>query len=238
MSDEKEGDASMGIFIKSEAEKRKKRSIAVLKKQSIPYIDHLPVIADKSEVKLKTPLEIAKRVIASMITIQVACEIQNECEDLEDCRSFFREQLTVYDVADCLTEQEMKIFSAVPSQQEVIDVIWKYEACWVLFWALGMVSKLDFPGEICDCEAAIGLITRHNSLDSFTKTIQMRPVDEILDAADLNYRYDWACVNARIDRKSLPCGLNESVVVERHKALNWLIGADGAEGWDKIVVNT
>ena len=66
----------------------------------------------------------------------------------------------------------------------------------------------------------------------------MRPVDEILDAADLNYRYDWACVNARIDRKSLPCGLNESVVVERHKALNWLIGADGAEDWDKIVVNT
>lgn len=66
----------------------------------------------------------------------------------------------------------------------------------------------------------------------------MRSVDEILDVADLNYRYDWACVNARIDRKSLSFVLNESIVVERYKALNWLIGADGAEDWDKIVVNT
>lgn len=173
-----------------------------------------------------------------MITIQVACEIQNECEDFADCRSFFQEQLAVYHVADCLTEQEKKVFSTVPSPQEVIDMIWKYEACWVLFWALGMVSKLDFPGEICDCEAAIGLVTRHNSLDSFTKAIKMRSVDEILDAADLNYRYDWACVNARIYGKPLQCGLDTGVVVERHKAFNWLIGADGAENWDKIAADT
>ncbi|WP_256481570.1 DUF4272 domain-containing protein [Brevibacillus ruminantium] len=34
------------------------------------------------------------------------------------------------------------------------------------------------------------------------------------------YRYDWACVNARINGRTVEGGLNDEVVLECHRALN------------------
>ena len=61
---------------------------------------------------------------------------------------------------------------------------------------------------------------------------------EILDAADITLRYDWACVEARIHGKEAPASLNGGVVMERHYAFNWIIGANGGAGWDDIQPNT
>jgi hypothetical protein len=57
-----------------------------------------------------------------------------------------------------------------------------------------------------------------------------------LDEADLIYRYDWACVEARLKQRPTPANLNASVVLERHAALNWLIQYDA--DWDEPDVNT
>ncbi|EGO64316.1 hypothetical protein ALO_08535 [Acetonema longum DSM 6540] len=51
------------------------------------------------------------------------------------------------------------------------------------------------------------------------------------------YRYDWACVDARIKKKPAPGGLNDEVVVERHRALNWLVCYMDQE-WDCVATNT
>ncbi|WP_083821056.1 DUF4272 domain-containing protein [Acetonema longum] len=59
----------------------------------------------------------------------------------------------------------------------------------------------------------------------------------MLDQADLIYRYDWACVDARIKKKPAPGGLNDEVVVERHRALNWLVCYMDQE-WDCVATNT
>lgn len=51
-------------------------------------------------------------------------------------------------------------------------------------------------------------------------------------------RYDWACVDARVKGEETPVSLDGGVVMERHYAFNWLIGAgDGAE-WDEIQPTT
>ena len=49
------------------------------------------------------------------------------------------------------------------------------------------------------------------------------PETEILDEADLIYRYNWVCVDSRVNDKTPPAGLNGGVAYERHRALNWLI---------------
>ena len=36
----------------------------------------------------------------------------------------------------------------------------------------------------------------------------------------------------------MPAGLNPSVVMERHAALNWLIDNDGQDDWDNPDVST
>lgn len=59
---------------------------------------------------------------------------------------------------------------------------------------------------------------------------------EILDMIDLYYNYHWACVDHRINPQT-KCGeLNEEVVMERRRALEWLICKD--KNWDRISLDT
>jgi hypothetical protein len=62
-------------------------------------------------------------------------------------------------------------------------------------------------------------------------------MDQILDQADLIYRYHWAVVDARVKGKQPPAGLDPGIVYERHYALNWLIRYSDQE-WDDISTDT
>ena len=74
-------------------------------------------------------------------------------------------------------------------------------------------------------------------MDDFMKKVKLRDISEILDEADLIFRYDWACIDARVHEEDAPAGLNPDVVYERHCGLNWLIDADGADDWDNVAIN-
>lgn len=228
----------MFFSFRSEAEKRKTRSVRILNKHGVPYIEHLPVISDHRSVCLKRKEEIAKRLLACMIAIQVACELRDGDNEASASRAFFREQLSAYSVQDCLTACEKEMFDGTPTTQNVVDMIWKYERCWVLLWALGFVKELQYPSSLCDCTQAIRLVTSHRDFAAFCGAAKMRSVHEILDEADLIYRYDWACSDARIHGRIQPANLDPGVVMERHMALNWLIGEECAEDWDSISVDT
>ncbi len=222
----------------SDAEKRKQRSIEILKKQNIPYFGGLPFIEPKEECLIRSAEEIAKRAITTLITIQMAYDISNGTENLEEIKGFFTGILKSFDLLDELTENEKKIFTLDVTEQEVVNMMWKYEAYWTLIWALGLVEKLEFPSGICDCEYAVSVVSSHKNFDDFMKTVKLREIDEILDETDLIYRYDWACVNARLKGEMPPANMDSSVVVERHRGLNWLVGAYGSEDWDNVQANT
>jgi uncharacterized protein DUF4272 len=65
---------------------------------------------------------------------------------------------------------------------------------------------------------------------------KLRPLPEILEHADRIYRYRWALVDARLNGRKVR-GLDDDVALERHQALNWLIGYNGAE-WDDVTTDT
>ena len=67
--------------------------------------------------------------------------------------------LKQYGVQDNLIEKEKRIFNGKYSKQDVIDVVWSYEAYWSLVWTLGLVENIDYPNQICDCEKAIMLVS-------------------------------------------------------------------------------
>lgn len=221
-----------------EAQIRKERSIEILKAYNVPYIEHLPVIETADCVRIRTAEEIARRAVACLFAIQVACDASDGHAGLKKSRKFFSEKLAEFGVEGFLTHKERKIFWEKCSNQEFCSMTWKYEAYWVLLWALGIVEKLDFPADACDCEFAINAVADCNGMDEFMERVQLRDISEILDEADLIYRYDWACVDARIHEEMAPAGLNPDVVYERHCALNWLIDADGADDWDNVSTNT
>jgi hypothetical protein len=220
------------------SDERKLKSIEILKLNQVPYMEGLPRIEDVNEIEVRSAEEIAKRAIACLIAIQVACDINNG-ENVEESREFFKGFLEKYGVSNELTEAEKKIIFGTPEEQDVINMAWKYEAYWTLIWALGILDELNYPSQICDCDFAINVVADCNDFDEFMKKVNLRSVDEILNEADLIYRYNWACVDARIHGKNAPAKLDSGVVFERHWGLNWLIGK-GTENddWDCVSTDT
>jgi hypothetical protein len=118
----------------------------------------------------------------------------------------------------------------------MINFMGRYESLWVLLGALGRAEVLGAPTSICDVRRAVRMVLDIPSED-LIQGAKSRPISEILDEADLIYRYDWAVVDARIKGKEAPGNLNPGVVYERHYALNWLIGYMGQE-WDYVTTDT
>lgn len=219
------------------AEQRKTQSIEKLKEQSIPYIDWLPTIGESTEYKGQFVENIVRRAIACLLVIQVACDQDNGNYDKES-QDFFEDLLTKYGVKNYLTEKEKQILNNKGSEYDIINMVWKYEAYWVLVWALGLVDELDYPDHIVNCDLAIDLVRRCDTFDDFMGQTQPKDLETILDEADLYYRYHWACVDARIKEKEAPCDLDESVVLERRSVLDWLINYEGEADWDYPDLNT
>lgn len=45
-------------------------------------------------------------------------------------------------------------------------------------------------------------------------TVKLKSIDEILDEADLIYRYNWTCVDARIYGENPPACLESEIVLQ------------------------
>lgn len=142
-----------------------------------------------------------------------------------------------WNLTNALSNDERALFDGDLTGYKLSNFGWKYEAFWVLAWALGLVKKLEIPTEICDVQKAIALISSHDNFESFLKSTKMRKPSEILNEADLIYRIHWAVREAQLKNEPIPANLNSSVVMERHMALNWLIGVGGND-WDNVEIST
>lgn len=203
---------------------RKLRSIKILKIYKTPYFEHLPPIQDETQVQLRTKEEIVNRAICLSIVAARAegLEIKN-----------LKEIIKEYDVEDEFTDKENEfIFNDVPTKQEKIDALWRYESCWVLLWALSYVNKLDFPNKMSNVIESANIIVNRGK-KRFLHEAMLRSKSEILNQADLVYRYNWAARQAELNKTIIPRGLKSRIVYERHYALSWLINYMDKE-WDEI----
>ncbi len=211
-----------------EAKARKVKSMERLKKEGVPVIEHLPVIADSKEATTRTKEVIAKRAIA--VTIAA---VKGEGLDQATIDSL----VIKFGAHEFFSPEEAAfIKNTKPTQKERIQFSWRYECLWVLLWSLGYVDELKKPEGICDVAKAVGFL-RDRDLAKFINDAKLRPLELILDEADLIYRYHWAVVDARLKSKESPAKLEGGVVKERHYALNWLTGYMDQK-WDDISTDT
>lgn len=235
------------------AKNRRQKSNQKIKEMGIACFEDLPMIEDASELRLKSLDAICKRAIASLLTIQLVLDISRKLEeDVEEGDAYTAEQkvflgevidiirdyLKKYQVEDALLGSEKLFYQldSKPSQQQIINVVWNYEAYWSLVWALGLVDDIEIPSGICDCDKAIDLVASVDSYDEFKAACKLRDIEEILDMLDLHYRYHWACVEKRLNPTVSIGVLNPEVVVERRKGLEWLVSDE--EDWDDISLDT
>ena len=223
------------------AQERKDISIEILKSQGVPFIEHLPLRYETGEVTPREKDEVIARSICSFAAIMCACTIRDNGELTDEDKRGVKNFLTNrFECINKLTPNERRVIEGEASYDEAVNMGWKYESLGAVMWGMGLVEELSFPGDICDCELVMDTFG-----SDFTARVNMRGMDEILQALDLIYRYHWACVNARV-HGTKSAGLNEEVVMERRGGLEWLC-CKGAENdnltdeynaWDYPDLNT
>ena len=213
---------------------RKAATEAYLRTQGIGVFAGLPMVPPAEAVTVKSFEAVCKRACAALIMTQAALEIGRQ--NYKDV-GFFMQMLGTYGVRDALDKKEQKLAMGMFSPQDVTDVVWEYECCWALFWALGLVEDIRDASAICDCASAIHLVADAGDMAGFQAQCRLRSTDEILDMLDLYYRCHWACVQHKHIDPGCPVGaLNEEVVYERRRGLEWLISAE--DDWHDISLDT
>ena len=206
---------------------RKRRSDELLRREGVPVNMHLPAIEDETQVKVRTREEVAFRALALLTVSMKGAGLDN---------SSVQKIVADYGLAPQFTPDERRfIRDPAPSERESVQFSWRYEAAWVLLWSMGYVDQLGKPTGSCDVDAAIAVM-RKRGPTQFVADAKLRPVSDIVEQADRIYRYHWAVVEASVSNGKLG-GLDPDVTMERHHALNWLIGYMDAE-WDDVSTDT
>lgn len=228
LDERKEKIKAMETNVSPEALQRKERSETILRSEGVPINEFLPVIGSEKVIKQRTKEEVAYRALALLV-------VALKGEGLE--QPIVEEIIADHGLRSYFTPNESAfIRSASPSEHDRIQFTWRYEAAWVLLWALGYVEELEKPTKICDVSRAVRFMKERDT-KQFLADAKLRSVTEILDQADRIYRYHWAVVDARLNRQEAPASLDPGVTMERHHALNWLIGYM-EQDWDDISTDT
>lgn len=209
---------------------RRAQSEAYCQSKNIPVYKNPNALftATDDKVTLRTQDEVVDRALA-------LCLIGLKSEGLEKKQLALMEK--EFGITAKLSPVEKDYINAVqPTEQQTIDANWRYESLHVLLWALGYIDSLKYPDQMCNVADDVKIIYQLKE-KGFREKATLRTKKEILDQADLILRIHWACTEARINNNTPPAGLNNSVVVERHYALNWLINYMNQD-WDDVSTDT
>jgi hypothetical protein len=211
---------------------RKERSLEILRAHSVPVDTDLPPGIGDEQACLRTKEEIIQRSTALLITA-IYAEIVRD-RDLEGSRAIISKTIETYQAESFFSREENAFLqNNYPKERDIAKFIWRYECYWVALWALGFVQELEFPQNICDVGKMIRFLHESGNIEAFAEQAVLRPMEEILDQADLICRYDQACEDSRRRGLEAPASLDPGVVVERHRMLNWIICHQGQE-WDEV----
>jgi hypothetical protein len=218
----------MNESVSAEAIDRKLRSETILRADGVPFIAWLPAIETTAEALKRSKEEVALRALCLIF-------VAAKGEGLED--EVVERVLKSYELRPHLTPKELAfVLDNSPSQHDRVQFIWRYEAASTLLWALGFVAQLGKPVQPFDAEFAVSTMTG-TTTSQFIEDSELRPIADILDQADLIYRYHWAVRNAGLKGQQIPADLHPDVTLERHYALNWLIGYL-EQAWDDVSTDT
>lgn len=212
---------------RSEAEDRKKRSEDILKKHGIDVPTNLPRLVSSKEVKLRDVEEVARRTMALCI-VAARAEGNANLPTSEVLKLIAMRGLS----KDLSSAEQVFLGEKKPDKRIMQQYLWRYEAAWMLMWAMGYVKNPGEMGKPCNVRNLVDAVVS-KSLVQLMEGAKLRTSGEILDMMDYAYRLHAAArlVHEKTG-KPMP-GVMIRVVFERHYALNWIIRR--AE-WDGPIV--
>ncbi|MEJ1972060.1 MAG: DUF4272 domain-containing protein [Lacunisphaera sp.] len=172
----------------AESLERKARSIAKLKAEDIPTTPDWPVLPDSTTAKVRTSQEVAQHAIAVCLTA-----LKAEGADQETIEGLVKR----YKAKKFFTAAEWEfVDNNAVTNSDRNSYLWRYEDLWVLMWVLGYVDEMDRPDRTCDVRKTVSYLS-NRTLEQFLAEAKLRNISEILDEADLLYRYNGAVEDAK-----------------------------------------
>ena len=220
--------------ITDEQRRRKERSEARLRSEGVPTLAWLPLIESEDELEPRGAEEVADR-LRALTAVAAKADAQDQGRPPVQVLEMMKRSMHGPIPAALFTPDELDFVRDFhTAEKDLAQFVWRYEAAWVLLWALRWIeAPLSMPSEFCDLELLRDIVRSEPDL-----TVRgLRPLAELLDEADLIYRYHWASRSALNQGLEPPAGLSQDVIVERHHALNWLIRFENAE-WDEVRCGT
>lgn len=210
---------------------RKARTEQALADRGLEVPTHLPPVPGGDELRPRGALEIFGRAQALVVVSERAISLRDGDPLPID---LFRQRLP--GAFEHLSPDEHAFLAQdAASPEQVARFGWQCECTQVLAWASGLLDALPFPSAICNG----GEITRAvlENAGRNPVSLRLRSSAEVLDQLDLHYRLHWLTTEARIGRRDTVAGVEPGVVMERHRALNWLVRFADAQ-WDDVDMPT
>jgi hypothetical protein len=216
------------LAVPQDSIERRQRSIARLQAEGVPINQYLPAIEGQSEARRRTAGEVLDRALALLV-------VSSRAEGLGTKEA--GRMVADFGIEAALSPAERAFLAdPAPTEHVVMQFGWRGEAAAPLLWALGFIERMDKP-EGTYSGAELERLVSGRTRAQLLAAARLRPLPEILDAADMIYRYHWAVREARRLDQPVPAGLNADVVMERHQGLNWLIGYMD-QAWDDVTTDT
>ena len=209
---------------------RKLENEELLVELGIPINEHLPIIESEEETEIRKADEIARRILVLGYLNMVV-----EGGDKNQIIEYFKKSNLWKDASPSekklLEEDEI-------TEQEKIEITWQSEAMWLMLWAIKKIEKLELPTRQCEVKEIVENLPNFlGDFEAFTEEAETRNKSEILDQSDLIYRLHWSVRYARRNKKKMPANLDEGVVQEWHRAINWITNYEGLD-WDEVTTDT
>jgi hypothetical protein len=204
---------------------RKRWAEERLASEGVSVNPRLPVIEGEATLGLRDPMEVADRALALAIVAAKGAGLpEPEVERILEERG----------AHDLFSPREQAFIDETePADRDRVRFSWNYEASWTLLWALWQIEgPLGRPEAKCEVTRLVDTILDAPDLARHG----LRSADEILNEADLAYRYHWAVQQARRNGEAPPTSIDPGVVIERHRALNWLTRHDDVD-WDQVMTD-
>src|SRR5690606_12875434 len=137
-----------------DALERRERSVARLAELGIRTPASLPPVVGEAEVALRSAREVALRTLALLaVAVRAESLASNDPLPVAD----LEQKLPLAFGALSPVEREF-MSSEAPERQSVVNHVWRYEALFVLQWALGLFEEMPLPTGICDVPAVAGAL--------------------------------------------------------------------------------
>ena len=137
-------------------------------------------------------------------------------------------------LSEQLSQPEIRLLERGQGNRDAFRA--QVEGMWVLAWALSIVSEIDFWR---DCSPTfVTLLPNLKAGESVTRTMaqaELRTSHEVMAACDLSYCLHWIIRESMLRNGPLPRDLAPYVVIERRRALEWMLSKDA---WDMVDLST